>query len=122
MNRGVTASSTSGSGEIREPVVSAAPPSGIREACQAWEDLLGAENAFFSGPTLSKFSRTSSPAAHSPIALLRPSSTEEVREILTIAVRFGIPVHPVSRGKNWGYGDACPTGPAQAVVDLSRMN
>ncbi|MDP7638626.1 MAG: FAD-binding protein, partial [Candidatus Hydrogenedentes bacterium] len=31
-------------------------------------------------------------------------------------------LYPISRGKNWGYGDACPTTDGAAIVDLSRMN
>ncbi|MEX0886352.1 MAG: FAD-binding protein, partial [Phycisphaeraceae bacterium] len=34
----------------------------------------------------------------------------------------GLKLHPVSRGCNWGYGDAAPPGPGQAVLDLSSMN
>lgn len=38
------------------------------------------------------------------------------------AAAHRVPLHAISRGKNWGYGDARPPKPGQVVVDLSRMN
>jgi 4-cresol dehydrogenase (hydroxylating) len=39
-----------------------------------------------------------------------------------IAHRFGVRLHAISRGKNWGYGDACAATDGQVIVELTRMN
>jgi len=45
-----------------------------------------------------------------------------VQECLRIANRYGIPVYPISSGKNWGYGSRVPAGDQCVLLDLSRMN
>jgi 4-cresol dehydrogenase (hydroxylating) flavoprotein subunit len=45
-----------------------------------------------------------------------------VQEVVRIAARFRCPLYTISGGKNWGLGDACPTGPGQTIVDLRRLN
>ncbi len=54
-------------------------------------------------------------------AILRPTSTEQVQECARIATRNGIPLYPVSGGKNWGYGSRVPTADAW-LLDLAGMN
>src|ERR1035437_3189287 len=55
-------------------------------------------------------------------AIVRPANREEVQECLRIANRHGIPVYPISSGKNWGYGSRVPTADGCMLLDLSRMN
>ena len=71
---------------------------------------------------LSRSARTTGSQNNRPLAILTPVSTAQVQAILEIALRHGIGVHPISRGKNWGYGDAAPLGPNQVVMDLGKMN
>jgi len=33
-----------------------------------------------------------------------------------------VQLHPISCGKNWGYGDRCAVSDGQVIVDLGRMN
>jgi 4-cresol dehydrogenase (hydroxylating) len=72
--------------------------------------------------SLSRSARTTGSQSNRPLAILSPVSTAQVQQILEIASKHGIGVHPISRGKNWGYGDACPLGPNQVVMDLGKMN
>ncbi|MBK6672397.1 MAG: FAD-binding oxidoreductase [Proteobacteria bacterium] len=58
---------------------------------------------------------------HRPLGAVAPASTEEVREIVRIANRFRMPLWPISRGKNFGYGGAAPVQKGSVVLDLSRM-
>lgn len=51
-----------------------------------------------------------------------PTSTDQVTATVAAANDFGVALHALSRGKNWGYGSAAPPRPGQVVVDLSRMN
>lgn len=65
--------------------------------------------------------RTFGPDIEVPVRL-RPGSVEEVADALRIASAFRIPVHPVSRGANWGLGSRAPTVSGAAVLDLSRLD
>lgn len=51
-----------------------------------------------------------------------PNSVEEVQEVVRAASKFGVPLWPVSTGKNLAYGGAAPVVPGTVVLDLKRMN
>ena len=57
-----------------------------------------------------------------PAGGLAPASVDEVRAILRVANEYGIPLWPVSTGKNLAYGGACPRMRGTMVLDLIRMN
>ncbi|MBF6169851.1 FAD-binding oxidoreductase [Nocardia blacklockiae] len=50
-----------------------------------------------------------------------PASTEEVRQHILSAARTGIPLYPLSTGRNWGMGSRNPVRDNCAVLDLHRM-
>jgi 4-cresol dehydrogenase (hydroxylating) flavoprotein subunit len=58
---------------------------------------------------------------HQPGAALAPANVEEVRAIVRIANQYKIPLWPISRGKNFGYGGSAPVMKGAVVLDLSRM-
>ena len=58
---------------------------------------------------------------HAPSAAIAPQSVEEIQAILRIANTQKIPLWPVSRGKNLGYGEAAPLLSGSVVLDLGRM-
>ena len=60
-------------------------------------------------------------AAHAPSAAVAPLTVEQVQEVLRIANRHKVPLWPISRGKNFGYGGAAPLLKGSVVLDLSRM-
>jgi len=55
-------------------------------------------------------------------AAVAPASVEEVRAIVRIANEYKVPLWPVARGKNLGYGTAAPRMAGSVVLDLGRMN
>jgi 4-cresol dehydrogenase (hydroxylating) len=59
---------------------------------------------------------------HLPAAAVAPQSVEEVQAILRIAGERKVPLWPISRGKNLGYGGSAPLLSGSVVLDLSRMN
>ncbi|MFA6039552.1 MAG: FAD-binding oxidoreductase [Candidatus Peribacteraceae bacterium] len=73
-------------------------------------------------PTLQRFARSSTPRGTRPQAVILPGSTADVQECVRIAAACGVPLYPISHGKNWGYGDACAVTDGQVILDLSRMN
>ena len=62
-------------------------------------------------------------AASAASAVLLLSTEEEIRRALSHARLFGLSVHPISSGHNWGYGTARPADPRTSIIfDLSAMN
>lgn len=55
-------------------------------------------------------------------AALRPSTKDEVPQIVEIAARFRIPLYPISTGHNWGYGCALPARDDCVILDLSGLD
>jgi 4-cresol dehydrogenase (hydroxylating) flavoprotein subunit len=58
---------------------------------------------------------------HTPSAAVGPASAEEVQAVVRLANEYKIPLWPISRGKNLGYGAAAPNMPGTVVLDLGRM-
>jgi 4-cresol dehydrogenase (hydroxylating) flavoprotein subunit len=61
-------------------------------------------------------------AEHIPSAAVCPINVEQIQEILRIANAYKIPLWPVSRGKNLGYGEAAPVLSGSVILDLARLN
>lgn len=59
---------------------------------------------------------------HAAAAAVAPASVEEIRAVVRLANEFRVPLWPVSRGKNLGYGGAAPRVPGSVVLDLGRLN
>lgn len=60
--------------------------------------------------------------SHAPGAAVAPASVEEVQALLRLANEHRMPLWPISRGKNFGYGGSAPVIPGTVVLDLGRMN
>jgi 4-cresol dehydrogenase (hydroxylating) len=58
---------------------------------------------------------------HRPAAAVAPQGLEELRAIVRVANELRVPLWPVARGKNLGYGGAAPLLAGSVVVDLGRM-
>jgi 4-cresol dehydrogenase (hydroxylating) len=97
-------------------------PDSIRRAIDEWTRILGAENVLQGEESLEPFLRNASGLCREVQVVLRPGSTEEVRDIVAVSNRWRVPLYPVSCGKNWGLGSALPVRDGGAVVDLRRMN
>ena len=54
-------------------------------------------------------------------AVLSPANSKQVANCVSIANELGIPIYPVSRGRNWGLGSRVPVQDA-VVLDLSRID
>jgi FAD/FMN-containing dehydrogenase len=55
-------------------------------------------------------------------AAVAPASVEEVQAVVRAANERGIPLYPISTGRNLGYGGAAPVLSGSVVLDLKRMN
>lgn len=105
------------------PLVPTLPErSPARRGCRALALALGAEHVRVDEAAIAAWGRSTGPADIRPLAVVRPADTAQVQEVVRIAARFGLALHAISRGRNWGYGDACAAGPGQVIVDLGRMD
>jgi 4-cresol dehydrogenase (hydroxylating) len=58
---------------------------------------------------------------HAPIGAIAPANAEQVQAIVRVAAEHRLPLWPISRGKNFGYGEAAPQLAGSLVLDMSRM-
>ena len=95
----------------------------MTQAQRAFETALGADKVFFED-----LDRTSyrdkfaiQPERHQPAGAIAPTSVEEIQAALKVANQYRLPLWPISRGKNLGYGGTAPVLTGAVVMDLSRM-
>jgi 4-cresol dehydrogenase (hydroxylating) len=91
-------------------------------ALSAIADAVGPRQVFKQDNMCARYARTTLPEGTRPEAIVRPSCTAEVQAVLQTANQYGLQVHPISTGKNWGYGDACAQSSGHIILDLRRMN
>ena len=61
-------------------------------------------------------------ATNLPSAVVSPTSTEDVQAVVRIANEYRIPLWPISRGKNNGYGGAAPQVRGSVMLSFRNMN
>ncbi|MEM2026123.1 MAG: FAD-binding oxidoreductase [Desulfurococcaceae archaeon] len=90
------------------------------EKIKALKDLLGPEKVVDSKPALLIYSRDASPMKGTvPMAVVRPSTTEDVQKIVSWANETKTPLYPRSGGTSlWG---AVPVVEGSIIVDLAAM-
>lgn len=115
---------------IGQAFAGASLPKGLRRgdferALKEFRAIVGADWVFADPETIKPYEKcfTPDPAGrHAPVGAVAPASTEEVQAIVKVAGKYGLPLWPISTGKNMGYGMATPATPGQMVLDLKRMN
>jgi len=102
-----------------------AAPSGsqLAAALKAFAGAVGAANVFSAPDDQVAYSDHYSPdeTRHQPAAAVAPATVEEVQAIVRLANQHKVPLWPISRGKNFGYGGAAPVLKGSVVLDLTRM-
>ncbi len=91
-------------------------------AISAWQKAIGSEHALSDTATISSYESATYKTDISITAVLTPKNAEEVQECVRIANEYKIPLYPISKGKNWGYGSKVPAENGCAVISLERMN
>ena len=95
----------------------------LTSALEAWRQALGPDHVEDNEAARERTDRATFATPYSDVlAVLRPASIEQVQDCVKVANRFSVPLYPISRGRNWGYGSMSPAGGDCAVVDLSRLN
>lgn len=94
----------------------------LGRALRRWREALGEPHVLADAATLRRYGRSTLPDAHAPLAVVLPATAAEVQQVVRVAAAEEIPLYPISGGKNWGYGDACPCEAGHVIVDLGRLN
>ena len=102
-------------------------PADFAAALKEFGRIVGAEWLFTSDEDLELYRDSYSPLwgeadERTASAAVAPDNAEQVVELVKVANRYGIPIYPISTGKNLGYGGAAPAVAGSVVLDLKRMN
>ena len=85
----------------------------LAPALSAWQALLGPDNVLQGDAAQQAWGL---PAA------LRILDSKLLPEVMRIAQRCRVPVHPISTGHNWGYGSALAARDGCVIIDLSQLH
>ncbi|MDB5766172.1 MAG: FAD-linked oxidase [Collimonas fungivorans] len=88
-----------------------------------WQTLLGSDNVLLGLAAQAAYGADTTAAQARPIpAGLRIADSAALPEVMRIASRNLIAVHPISTGRNWGYGTTEALREEFAIIDLSGLN
>ena len=103
------------------------PSKDFSAALEKFAAIVGPQWVFTSDADLDLYRDAFSPFWGEPeerlaSAAVAPGVVEQVQAIVRVAGQFGIPLYPISTGRNLGYGGSAPAYSGSVVVDLKRMN
>lgn len=93
----------------------------IEAAVEAWRQELGEDAVVLDARSIKQAQTATFASLHRVLAIIKPSNTAQVQEALKIASRWKVPVHPTSRGRNWGMGSTAPSADRTVLLDLSGL-
>src|SRR5690606_19781906 len=96
-------------------------------ALRRLREIVGPEWVFSSDEDAALYRDAYSPVWGEPedrvaSAAVAPLTVEEVQAVVRVANEFGLPLYPISTGRNLTYGGSAPAYSGSVVVDLKRMN
>ncbi len=105
-------------------------PPGVTEseldvALAAFASAIGSEKVATDAETLAEFQdpyQVPGSATNLPSAVVSPASVDDVQAIVRLANEHRIPLWPISRGKNNGYGGAAPQVRGTVMLSFKEMN
>lgn len=93
----------------------------IRSAISEWRQILGESRVLSEGEALAAYCVDSSAIVRRIPAVLKIADSATLPAVMRVAGQYGVPVYPISTGKNWGYGTALPARDDCVVIDLSDL-
>jgi 4-cresol dehydrogenase (hydroxylating) len=94
----------------------------LSAALHALRSVVGSEHITSDEATLQAAQTSTFSTEQKILAIIRPASIPEVQACVRIAGQSRIPLYPISRGSNWGYGSRVPVQTNSLLLDLSRLN
>ena len=103
------------------------PGARFNQVLEKWRSTVGADWVFTSDSDLDTYRDSYSPmygeaTERRASAVVAPSTVEQVCEVMRIAYADGVPIYPISTGKNLTYGGSAPAYSGSVILDLKRMN
>jgi 4-cresol dehydrogenase (hydroxylating) len=93
----------------------------LRAALAAWRRIVGRAHVVTDPAALDGASTATYQTRPKVVAIVRPGNVEDVQACVRVAQSLRVPIYPISRGCNWGYGSRVPPQDA-TLLDLRRMN
>jgi 4-cresol dehydrogenase (hydroxylating) len=100
-------------------------PDAVHRFLRDCERVVGSSNVVFAEEAQHAYADALAPRdprSYAPRGAVAPASAEEIQAIVRLAGEQIIPLWPISRGKNYGYGGAAPRFSELVMLDLVRMN
>ncbi|MFT7724567.1 MAG: FAD-binding protein [Roseateles sp.] len=97
------------------------PPLDLEAAARRWRQQWGESQVDDAGQAQRRYGRDTTGAERRLLGAVRATGQAQVVEVMRTAHELGLAVHPISTGKNWGYGSALPAGHDCLLLDLGGM-
>lgn len=97
-------------------------PSSKMQALLDFRAIVGASHVLTDAADLDRAATATFATRARPSAIVRPENLSQVQDLVRAAARHGVPLYPVSRGKNWGLGSRVPTADGAVLLELARMD
>jgi 4-cresol dehydrogenase (hydroxylating) len=94
----------------------------LQQAARQWIEAVGAGNVVGDDAVIRDAEAATFATTQRIPLIVRPADAREVQACVRIANRFGVPLYPISSGKNWGYGSKVPPRDGSVLLDLGRLN
>src|SRR4051812_18740685 len=94
----------------------------LQAAMIGWRQAVGAEQIDTSPAALARVNRATFATESSSVAILTPRDREQTAACLRIASSHKVPIHPVSTGRNWGYGSAVAPNDGSVLLSLAGLD
>lgn len=93
----------------------------ILAAQSAWRELGEGVRVLDAAEAVAAYGRDTTGVARRIAGALVILDASVLPEVMRTASHFDVSVHPISTGKNWGYGTALPTRDDSVILDLSNL-
>ncbi len=93
----------------------------LQAAIREWKLILGAELVIQGESVDALYGIDTSGIERRMPAALRITDGKTLPAIMQTALRYHVPVYPISTGKNWGYGTSLPASDHCVILDLSEL-
>jgi 4-cresol dehydrogenase (hydroxylating) flavoprotein subunit len=94
----------------------------LADALDAWRKIIGAAYVMTDEGTLAQVQTATFSTTQKVLAVIQPANRSEVQACVRIANTYKVPLYPVSRGKNWGYGSQVPVRDGSVILSLQRLD
>jgi len=93
----------------------------LNAAVAEWRFLLGETRVLDGDAAQVAYGADTSGSKRAIAAALRIDDALALPAVMRIAHRYGVPVYPISTGRNWGYGTSLPVRDDCVIIDLSGL-